>query len=121
MSKIKQRDLYHAKGTDKKWLVHITKQSDDSDYDITNSTVELVCEEKIGGSVIFKKTNSTGQHTTPLQGKTTFTVTLTDITSASDKVNTPWHYSVHVKDSLINQLGQAGKYIIEALPIETIA
>jgi hypothetical protein len=67
---------------------------DGQPIDITADSVKFDVRDIIGGSLKLTKTNASGSHSDPINGKTQFTIARTDITDTlTDKV-TCWKYEI---------------------------
>lgn len=75
---------------------------------ITNDTVELLIQESVGGTQIFKQTNGVGNHHDPANGLTRFTVNPSDTSSASSEHATTWYYAIHYKSASVESAPAAG-------------
>ena len=84
-----------------------------------NDTVKLRVFDYVGGSLKLEKTNPSGAHSDPTNGKTRFTIGRTDITDTLTDFETTWVYdvrriqapgdeAVHVAGDFIVQLGVGG-------------
>lgn len=62
--------------------------------DITNDTVTFVVKTGYGGTSKISKSNGVGAHSTPLEGKTRFTLSKTETTGVSVSVSESWVYQV---------------------------
>lgn len=63
--------------------------------DITLDAVKFTAKSDLGGTVtIATKTNTAGQHTTPLTGETTFVLTKNNLTTATPQDQVIWKYEI---------------------------
>lgn len=87
--------------------------------DITNDSVIFTVRDYPGGTLKLQKTNASGEHSTPAQGKTEFTVARTDITDTLTDKHTKWVYearriqasgaeSVHIEGDFTVNLSVGG-------------
>lgn len=84
-----------TRGTDNSLLFTI-KDASGTAIDITADTVTFTARDGYAGPVrIAKKTNTTGQHTTPASGTTTFNVLRTEIDDeVAAGASATWKYEV---------------------------
>jgi hypothetical protein len=63
--------------------------------DITLDSVKFTAKDELAGDVaIATKSNAAGQHTTPLDGETTFVLTKSDLTTATPQDQVTWKYEI---------------------------
>jgi hypothetical protein len=81
-------------GTDNTITFQLTDE-DGVGVDITLDSVKFTAKDELGGDVmIATKTNTVGQHTTPLTGETTFVLTKNNLTHASPQDQVIWKYEI---------------------------
>lgn len=81
-------------GTDNPLEFQLT-DNDGAAVDITSDAVKFTAKDFYGGEVtIATKTNSTGEHSTPSDGKTVFVLTKTDLTTLTPDSQVSWYYEV---------------------------
>jgi hypothetical protein len=89
--------------------------------DITNDTVELLIQESVGGTQIFKQANGVGNHYDPTNGLTRFTINPSDTTGASAEHATTWYYAIHYKSSSVESAPAAGPCQVTPYATTTIS
>lgn len=81
-------------GTDATITFQLTDE-DGAAVDITLDGVKFTAKDDFAGTVkIATKTNGSGQHADPTDGQTTFVLTKSDLTAASDTEEETWKYEV---------------------------
>lgn len=65
------------------------------DEDITNDSVKLTAKDDFGGTTtITTKVNTSGQHTSPTEGKTRFKLTKAETSTGDAGSNVIWRYEI---------------------------
>jgi hypothetical protein len=85
--------------------------------DLTAHAVKFTAKDTFGGDVrIATKTNASGGHSVPVDGKTIFTITKTDTTTATPADEVTWVYEVR----LVESNGQESVYIDGELRLKPV-
>jgi len=83
--------------------------------DITGDSVKLTVRDVKGGTLKLQKTNGPGAHDDPQNGKTSFTITRTDITATPADETFFWVYEIRRIDAGTSQehVHLEGAFVVE--------